>query len=175
MKTRTTTILQILKFLALLAIIGFSIEAGSIIVSFIVSFYNPEAAKNIYKGLDFSKIKEHNVWFYYASGIFLVAISIMKVIVWQNVLMMLSKLNLTDPFQLKMIKLMERISYTLIAVWIFGLFYNTIAAYIIKETGLVLLNKIETDSFLFMAGLVYIISQVFRRGIELQSENELTV
>jgi hypothetical protein len=33
----------------------------------------------------------------------------------------------------------------------------------------------NAGEFLFMAGLVFIISPIFKRGVELQSENELTV
>ncbi|MBN2635649.1 MAG: DUF2975 domain-containing protein [Prolixibacteraceae bacterium] len=33
----------------------------------------------------------------------------------------------------------------------------------------------NTGPFLFMAGLVFVISQIFKRGVEIQSENDLTV
>jgi hypothetical protein len=35
-------------------------------------------------------------------------------------------------------------------------------------------NEVPRD-FIFIAGLVFIISQIFKRGVEIQSENELTV
>jgi hypothetical protein len=31
------------------------------------------------------------------------------------------------------------------------------------------------DEYLFIAGMIYIISQIFKRGIEIQEENNLTV
>jgi preprotein translocase subunit SecF len=39
------------------------------------------------------------------------------------------------------------------------------------------LNKYWTDAsaFIFMAAIIVIIDTIFKRGIELQSENELTV
>jgi hypothetical protein len=32
-----------------------------------------------------------------------------------------------------------------------------------------------TGEFLFLAGIVFVIAQIFKRGIEIQTENELTV
>jgi len=44
MKTQTKTILEIIKYLALIGAIGFSIECGSQLIFLIISFSNPEFA-----------------------------------------------------------------------------------------------------------------------------------
>jgi len=36
-------------------------------------------------------------------------------------------------------------------------------------------ESIEAGEILFMAGLVFVIAQIFKRGVEMQAENELTV
>jgi hypothetical protein len=43
-----------------------------------------------------------------------------------------------------------------------------------KQAGLSLQDWNGAE-FLFVAGLVFIVSQIFKRGVEMQSENELTV
>ena len=48
MKTQTKTILEIIKYLALIGAIGFSIECGSQIISLMVSFVKPEVASKFY-------------------------------------------------------------------------------------------------------------------------------
>lgn len=47
--------------------------------------------------------------------------------------------------------------------------------FISKRTGIDLVNHFNHGEYFFMAGIVYIISQIFKRGVELQEENELTV
>jgi hypothetical protein len=175
MKIRTKVILNFLRLLALLACIGFVVEGTSILISFIVSFFNPVAAKNLYNRLDLHELKDYANWAYYTAAAFLILIAGLKASVWLKALNMLSHLNIENPFKPQMIKLLEAISYILIVVWVIALLYNILGRYILKETGHELLQPIDPGSFLFMAGLVFVISQVFKRGIEMQSENELTV
>ena len=49
MKINTKTVLEIIKYLALIGAIGFSIECGSQIISLIASFFKPEVAGKLYK------------------------------------------------------------------------------------------------------------------------------
>ena len=72
-------------------------------------------------------------------------------------------------------RFLTRLSNILIAIWVTALLYNIFGGYINKTTDKELLQIIDADNFLFMAGLVFIITQVFKRGMEIQSENELTV
>jgi hypothetical protein len=175
MKIRTTVILQVLRLLALLAFVGFTIEAGSIIISFIVSFFNPDAAKNLYKGLDLYGLKAYGEWAYDIAVVFLFGIAALKAQVWQKVMNMLSHLKMDNPFQPQMMQFLTRVSNILIAIWATGFLYNILALFVNKRAGEELLQVIDSDNFLFMAGLVFIITQVFKRGMEIQSENELTV
>lgn len=175
MKISTVSVLKILKLLALLASIGYAVEAGSIIISVVVSKFNPEAAKNIYKGLDLYKLKEYSNSLYYQTASFIAAIAILKSTVWLMVTRMLSGLNIRNPFKPAMTKILEKISYTLVTIWIIGFIANIQTRWIEKRTGYQPVQIISIDEFLFLAGLVYIISQVFKRGIEIQSENDLTI
>ncbi|MFT4154978.1 DUF2975 domain-containing protein [Parafilimonas sp.] len=175
MKIKTTVILQILRWLAFIAFVGFAIETGAIIISFIVSFRNPDTAKNLYKGLDLHELKAYGNWVYYVAVVFLAFIAGLKSNVWMNVMTMLSHLKFDNPFSPDIIKFLKRISDALIAIWVIGLLYNILAKYLEHKTGNELMNVLAAGNFLFMAGLVFVIMQVFKRGLEIQSENELTV
>ena len=175
MKIPTTSILQFLKFLAYLAMIGFSIEAGSVIISAIVSYYNPQAVENLYNGLDFSQIREYNSLFYYMAIVFVCAIAILKAHVWLLAVKMLSKFNISNPFTPETGKLLHKTSSTLLLIWMTGLAGSIMTSVLLKNGGITIGYDFKADEFLFMAGLIYIIAQVFKRGIEIQSENELTV
>jgi hypothetical protein len=173
-QTRTEMILKVMLILAWIAFIGFMIEAGAIQVSYAVSCSNPAAAKNLYKGLDLYNLSQFNFWYYTIFVAFMVAIPVMKSWVSFLVIKMLSKFNLERPFTDEVAVRLEKISYAALAIWVVAMFSNAYSAYIIKLTGKPFGNWIAGE-FIFMVGLVFIIAQVFKRGVEIQSENDLTV
>lgn len=173
-KTRTEQILVIMRVLAWIAFIGLTIKVGAILTSYAVSCVNPTAAKDLYRGLDFYKLSQHNFWYYSQFVSFLVAYTGLKAYMIFLVIRSLSKVNLANPFTNEVARILERISYTLLAIWIIAQLNNTHASWLLKKTDMTL-GDLATGEFLFMAGLVFIISQVFKRGVEIQSENELTV
>jgi uncharacterized membrane protein len=73
-------------------------------------------------------------------------------------------------------KKLEKIAYLMLAVWIVStVFWKTCLYYVSVNTGIQLATNNSGAEYLFMAGMIYIISQVFKRGIEIQEENQLTV
>jgi len=98
----------------------------------------------------------------------------LKSYVWYLVIKTLSHLKLTNPFKMETAQKLEKISYTLFSTWIAGMVSSAHTAWLEKVTDGVQADYVSGE-FIFMAGLVFIISQVFKRGVEIQSENELTV
>src|SRR5450631_3470850 len=177
MKSKTETILTISKFLALLGAIGYSILWGSQLTTLVASFINPEWAKRTYEvDLNLFSIREHSTGFYVSAMCLTIAVSALKVLVWYVVFDLLSKLKLQTPFSMEVEKKLERVAYLLLAVWIVSsIFWKIYIYYLLKSTGIQLPTNNSGDENLFMAGIIYIISQVFKRGIEIQEENQLTV
>jgi hypothetical protein len=100
-QTKTAQVLTVMTILAWVACIGFAMEAGAILISYIVSCINPVAAKNLYKGLDLYNLSQFNFVYYTLSVCFLVALPIMKSLVSFQVIKTLSKFNLQNPFTMK--------------------------------------------------------------------------
>ncbi|HEY3402474.1 MAG TPA: DUF2975 domain-containing protein [Ohtaekwangia sp.] len=174
-KTRTEQILTVMNILAWVAFIGFSIEAGALMISYGISFVNPEGAKNFYKGLDLFSLRETRFWDYTGVVSFMVAVAILKSTVWMQVIKVTSKINLVNPFTMEIASILEKISYSLFSIWLVGMLSNGYTQWLEKNTGVDYYGKFVQGEFIFMAGLVFIISQIFKRGVEIQSENELTV
>ncbi|MVM40013.1 DUF2975 domain-containing protein [Spirosoma sp. HMF3257] len=172
--TNTRQILSVMQIITWIAYIGLCIKTGAILISFGVSFVNPEAAKNLYKGLNLDSLRQANVTYYVSLVSFMVIILMMKAHVFYLVTKILSKITLANPFKMEVAKILEQISYVLLGTWIVGMLSNAYTSWLLKRTGEVFESG-STDDFLFMAGLVFIISQVFKRGVEIQTENELTV
>jgi len=177
MKSKTETILTISKFLDLLGAIGNSILCGSQLLTLVSSFINPDWAKHTYQAdLNIFSIREHNVLFYVLAMCLLIVVSALKAFIWYVVFALLSKLKLQTPFSMEVEKKLEGIAYLLLGVWIVSsIFWKIYIYYLSQATGIQLPANNSGDEYLFIACIVYIISQVFKRGIEIQEENDLTV
>jgi hypothetical protein len=177
MKSKTQTILTISKYLAMAGGVWGAVLCGSQLTTLVASFINPEWAKRTYEvDLNLFSIREHGTGFYVCAMCLKIAVSFLKAYIWYMVFMLLSKLTLQTPFSIEVEKKLERIAYLLLAVWIVGAcFWKTYIYYLPKDMGIQLPISISGDEYLFMAGMIYIISQIFKRGIELQEENQLTV
>lgn len=173
-QTKTEQVLTVVHVLAWIAFVGFLIEGGAILVSFGVSYVNPEAAKNLYRGLDVYQLREFNFWYYTQFVSFMVAIPLMKAFVWFLVIKTISRINLSNPFTMEVAQTLEKISYVLFGTWFVGMLSSAYTDWLGKTTEVLQGNWVSGE-FIFMAGLVFIISQVFKRGVEIQSENELTI
>lgn len=173
-KTRTENILIVMQILAWVAFVGYAIEAGAILVSFIVSFINPEVAKHLYNKVNLNDLRQLNIWYYSCTMAFMVILPVMKSFVWLLVIKTLQKINLVTPFTMEVVNILERISYVLFGVWIVGALGNAYSNWLSKRVGEFEGTHI-TGEFIFMAGLIFVISQIFKRGVEIQSENDLTV
>lgn len=173
-KTRTEQILKVMHVVAWIVVIGLVAEAGAILISYSVSYFNSEGAKNLYMGLNLYKLRELNFWYYTQYVSFLIALPLMKAFMVFLVTKTLSKVNLQNPFTMEVANILKRISYVLVEIWVVSIISSSHSKWLLNVTGEQLLAKPE-GSFLFVAGLVFIISQIFKRGVELQSENELTV
>lgn len=177
MKTRTETILVVLKYLALLAAIGFSIECGTQLFYFVASFINPDWAKYGYQiERDWHRIHEYSTWYYVCVMSLAISISATKALIWYLIFDLLLKLQLKSPFTMLVTKKLSIISYLLLGVWVLmAIIGKTYAHYLVEATGIALPAKYTGDEYFFIAGIVYIISQIFKRGVEMQEENQLTV
>jgi Protein of unknown function (DUF2975) len=177
MKIKTETILMVSKILAFMGVIWYSILWGSQLTTLVASFISPDWAKRTYEvDLNLFSIREHSISFYVYAMCLTIAVSALKAIIWYVVFELLSKLKLQTPFSMEVEKKLERISYLLLGVWIVSnFFWKTYMYYLSRDTGIQLPTNKSGDEYLFMAGIIYIISQVFKRGIEIQEENDLTV
>ncbi|MEO6681774.1 MAG: DUF2975 domain-containing protein [Ginsengibacter sp.] len=177
MKTRTEIVLIVLKYLALLGGIGFSLECGAQILSFVASFINPVWAERTYLADPiWFQILDYDPGFYTVLMILIIAASALKAWVWFLIFELLHKLQLKSPFSFFVTKRLELISYMLLAVWFVMTFMaKSYAHYLQKASDIILPGKYISDEYFFVAGIVFILSQLFKRGMEMQEENQLTV
>ena len=177
MKTRTEKILIVLRILAFMGAIKYSIDCGAQLTHFVASFINTDWAKRTYEvNLDIFNIREKSISYYCYAMCLTIAVSVLKATIWYIVFDLLMKLKIQTPFSMEVEKKLERIAYLLLGVWIVSsIFWKIYIYYLSKAMGIQLPANNNQDEYFFMAGIIYIVSQIFKRGIEIQEENQLTV
>jgi hypothetical protein len=168
----------VLSIVAWLIFVGLSIEAGGLIVNFIFSLYKPELVHNLYQKMDLSDMYERSKWAFFSMYSFILIIAILKAVLFYIVIMLLSKLDLAKPFNSVVSKQITQISYFTFSIGLLSYIAQQSAKNLMHH-GFVTdnLNRFWTDSeaFILMAAVVYIIATIFKKGVEIQMENDLTV
>jgi hypothetical protein len=173
MKSKTQKLLTVMNILAWIVFIGLLIQAGSIIISYVVSIGNAQAAKDLYRGMDLSVYRQQSFGHYTFLVGYKVIFYIMQAYIAFLMTRLLSRLNISKPFNADVVKLLQEISHSILCVWLVAMVYNIHAAILEKSYGIAA-AYISGDS-IFLAGIVYVLAQMFKRGVEIQSENELTI
>jgi hypothetical protein len=168
----------VLSVVAWLIFVGLSIEAGGLLVNFIFSLYKPEFVHNLYQKLDLSDMYERSKWAFFSMYSFILVIAILKAVLFYVVITLLSKLDLAKPFNSFVSKQITQISYYTFSIGLLSYIAQQTAKNLMHH-GFVTdnLNRFWTDSeaFILMAAIVYVIATIFKKGLEIQMENDLTV
>jgi hypothetical protein len=105
-------------------------------------------------------------------------ISILKAYLFYLVILLISKIDLEKPFNSFVSKQITQISYFTLAIGLLSfLAQHTAKNLMDKGFNIDKLDQFWTDSqaFILMAAVIYIIATIIKRGIEIQNENDLTV
>jgi len=172
---KTNQILEVLKVIAWIIFIGLCVRTGSIIISFLISLlFNSEGAANLYRDMDFAPILAYSQPHYIVMICLVISISAMKAYLFYQVIQIITKLNINHPFSEFTEKLIGKMAGVAFQIGITGLIAKLYAQWIMKQSVFFTFEG-GTAEFLFLAGILYVVSVIFRKGIELQSENELTI
>lgn len=172
----TNVIMKIMNIIFWIVFIGLCIKTGAILISFLVSvFVNPEAAKDIYFGLDLFDVKNLGMGNYVKVASFVFVLTAMKAYVAYLAVKIFMKFDINNPFNEKTANLISKIAYYALSIGIVALIANQYSESIIKRGAEMPYINWGAQEFLFFAGIIYILALVFKKGVEIQSENELTI
>jgi hypothetical protein len=178
MSKKNDAILKVLHVVSWIAFIGLCIEAGALIFNFLFTLFKPIATQDIYKGLDLSEMYANQFPQFVGVMSFVVVLALLKAYLFYLVVIIFQKLNLVNPFDVEIAKPIEKLSYAAISIAIVSVIahqYTTRHIHSGKEVNHLEKYWNDTTAFLMMAAILFVISQVFKKGIELQNENDLTV
>jgi hypothetical protein len=182
MKPSTKLILKILHVLSWVIFVGLCIEAGGFIFNvFFTMTLNPADARHLWRDIDLSGLYAYDHGFFLVEAIHITMVVVMKAILFYLVIKILhdKKLDLAQPFSKEVGRFIFNVSYMALFIGVLSWWGDSYTSWLMSKG--VTMPDIQTlrlggaDVWLFMGVTLYIIAQIFKRGIEIQTENELTV
>jgi Protein of unknown function (DUF2975) len=171
-------VFKCLYIVAWIIFVGLCIEAGGLIVNFLFSLYKPEFVQNLYQKLDLNEMYKGSKFFFFGVYSFILSISILKAFLFYIVIRLMDKMNLSKPFNIFVARQISQISYYTLSIGLLSYIGGQLAENLTHQ-GFVTnnLNQFWTDSqgFILMGAVIYIIATIFKKGVEIQNENDLTV
>lgn len=178
MSKRNNLVFKGLHIVAWVIFVGLCIEAGALVVNFIFSLFKPELVQNLYQKLDLSKMYNLSKWAFFSMYSFILVISILKAYLFYVVIRLVSKLDLSKPFNTFVADQITKISYYTFSIGLISLLAQQTAKNLLHRGFEVdTLNQFLGDgqAYILMAAVIYVIATIFSKGVEIQNENDLTV
>jgi hypothetical protein len=162
--------------------IGVCIEAGGFIFNaFFVLVINPAGAYNFWNGLDLSDLYKHDRGYFFVVTLLMSIVAVLRALLFYLIIKMLhdKKLNMSQPFSKDLRRFITNVAYLALGIGLFSWWGAKYTEWFEKQgvdmPGIQYLRLGGADVWLFMSVTLFVIAQIFKRGIEIQTENELTV
>jgi len=182
MTISTKQILKVLLLLSWILFIGVCIEAGGCIFSAgYTLLINPVNAAHFWTGNDLSGLFKYDPGYFISETLLISIATVLKACMFYLIVRMLhnKKLDMAQPFSHEVRRFILNMSWLAFGI---GLFTQRGVKYTewLVNKGVNMpdtqhLHLGGADVWLFMGVILFVIAQIFKRGIEIQSENELTV
>lgn len=174
-------ILNLLNVLSWIIFLGLCVEAGGIIFNSIYVLYKPQVAEYFWNGANLSNLYSYDKGHFMTQTGLMAIVAIMKALIFYLIVNLFynKKLNMAKPFNPELTKLIINIAYLCLGAGLFSYWGINYAAWI-KAKGVSMpdihyMRIGGADVWLFMAVVLFVISQIFKKGTELQTESDLTV
>jgi hypothetical protein len=173
--------LNLLLVLSWILFIGLCIEAGGFIVNAIFAIANPAVIPHLWRQVDLSDLFNYSHTHFFVVTLIIGIAAVLKAWLFYLIIKILHNkdLNMSQPFNKKVRRFIFHVSYVTLLIGLFSWNGVKYAEWLVQQ-GIKMpdtqyLRLGGADVWLFMAVVLFIIAQIFKRGIEIQSENELTI
>jgi hypothetical protein len=172
---KTNQIIDILKVVSWIIFIGLCIKTGAMLFSFLISlFVTSDAGRNLYMGLNLSELLSYSIRHYVVLGSLVIVLSGLKAYLFYYVVKIISGININHPFSKDVANLISKMSAIALQIGITAFITGSYAKWLLKYTAHFTFDGGGTEYF-YLAGILFVIAVIFNKGIELQTENELTI
>jgi hypothetical protein len=181
-KITTNQVLKALQLLSWIIFIGLCIEAGGIIFNtFYTFFINPANTYSFWGKADLSGLYKFDHGYFLVIAMTMSIVAVLKAIMFYLIVRLFAekKLDMSKPFSMELRNFILNLAYLALGIGLFscsGFKYSVWLA----EQGIRIpdpqsLHIAGADVWLFMAVILFVITQIVKKGIEIQNENDLTI
>lgn len=181
LKMNTKQVLNLLLIFCWIIFVGLCIEAGAFITNAVFAIINPAIIPRLWQQVDLSELYKYNYGYFFVLTLIVGIVSVIKA--WLFFLMIKTlhnkNLNVHQPFNKELRHFVFYLSYLALGIGLFSAYGIKYSAWIgaqgVKMPDSQDLRIGGADVWLFMAVILFVIAHIFKRGIEIQTENELTI
>ncbi len=181
-KIGSKQVLLILRIICWIIFVGVFIDAfGYIFASVYTMTYNSANAKTFWPGNDLSHLYAYDKGHFLAVATFMCIVGMLKASMFYAIIKILQdkSLSLSQPFSKKAASFITLMGFLALGAGLFSEWGVSYIEWLVKKgiqmPDIYYLNLSGGDVWIFMAVAFFVVAQVFKRGIEIQTENELTV
>ncbi len=182
MQISAKQILTVIHVVAWILFIGLCVEAGGIIFNTLYTlFINPVGAKNVWSGADLSNLLQYDRGQFMVVSLLMAIVAVLKTLIFYQIIKILlnKKLDMSQPFNKKVNRFILLVAYLALGTGFFSLWGDRYSEWLIKQgvkmPDIQNLQMGGADVWMFMGVTLFVIAHIFKRGVEIQAENELTV
>ncbi|MFH6987861.1 hypothetical protein ACHRVW_08955 [Flavobacterium collinsii] len=181
-KISTQTILKVLHVLSWIIFVGLCIEAVGILTKTVATLtLNPNDAAKFWKSVDLTELYQYNQSQYITlSSVIIITASLKAILFYCIIKIFLNKnLNIAAPFNNLFRNFILTLAYISLGIGLFSSWgielVNNLSNSGLKLQDIQQLQIAGSDVWLFMGVILFVVAYIFKKGIELQEENELTI
>jgi ABC-type multidrug transport system fused ATPase/permease subunit len=141
----------------------------------------PDAVNSFWDRIDLSGLYKHDRGYFFVVALVMIIVAVLKAIMFYLIVKILhnKKLDMSQPFSREFRRFIINVAYLTLGIGLFSWRGAEYAEWFskqgVKMPDIQHLSLGGFDVWLFMSVTLFVIAQIFKRGIEIQSENELTV
>lgn len=178
MSPKTNLVTKFLHVISWIIFIGLCIQTGTLIFNYTFIQFHIFEVKNLYLILDLSQLFTQDEVLFGLLFSLAIGVTGMKAYTFFLITQIFENLNLQKPFSDKIFSLISKISYYIFFVGILAALSHEFQQGLLKrgyDVAAAGQYWNDYEAFLMMAAVIFVIAQIFKKGLEIQSENELTV
>ena len=182
MEKKTDYILRTLKVVSWIIFVGVCIEAGGFIINTFVTLLSSSAdASKFWIGVNLSELYSYSQSHFITMIFLMIVVAAMRALMFYFIVKVFhdKKFNLSLPYNETVRRFIWNIAYLALGIGLFS-FLGTKYVEELMTQG-VNMPQIQylriggADVWLFMGVALLVIAQIFKKGIEIQNENDLTI
>lgn len=181
MRFKPEQVLKVLHVFAWIIFIGVCIEAGGILCNTIYAYVDGRNIAHFWNRVDLSSLYRFNLSYFNSLIVVMNIVSILKAFLMYLIVKIFhdKKLDLSSPFNDSLRNYLVKLSYVILGIGLASKYGNDLVHSIMNQgVNMPQIQDLKLggyDVWILMFFILLVISWIFKRGIELQAESDLTV